>query len=88
MSVISSVLTGAVNIDADFEPGKRLSADPSHLLTNVVFGDNDLGKYMVYNDKRELNKKWVKLFQESHSPYKIAFPALIRSRRFILPEEK
>lgn len=70
----------------------RIDSDPNHLLTNFAFDDADdlgNGKFMIYNDKRDLGKKWARLFQESHSPYTIAFPALIRSRRFVqMPEQE
>ena len=74
--LIVSIRASPINIDSD----------PNHLLTNFAFDDVDelgTGKFMLYNDKRELGKKWAKLFQDSHSPYTIAFPALIRSRRFV-----
>lgn len=59
----------------------RLGVDPPNLLTNRVFEDEDPDNGMIVHQKRQLRKKWAKLYQDSHSPYKIAFPALIRSRR-------
>ena len=59
----------------------RFSVDPTNMLTNRVFEDDDPDNGMIVHQKRQLRKKWAKLYQDSHSPYTIAFPALIRTRR-------
>lgn len=68
----------------------NVDSDSNRLLHNVDVEKNDdlnHGHYIMYNNKREISKKWAKFFQDSHSPYKIAFPALIRSRWFVVEED-
>jgi len=64
----------------------RYGIDPSYLLTNRPYYDNDADTNALFFKKRQLNKKWAKSFQRSQSPYTIAFPALIRTRRWIEQE--
>ena len=61
----------------------RSGVDPSYLLTNRPYYDDDLDNNVAFFNKRELKKKWANFFQRSQSPYTIAFPALIRTRRSI-----
>jgi len=58
----------------------RFGTDPSYLVTNHPYYDDNVGRDVMFFKKRQLKKKWAKLFQRSQSPYTIAFPALIRTR--------
>ncbi|CAF0803451.1 unnamed protein product [Adineta steineri] len=55
---------------------------PNYSYNNIKY-DKDVA---IYN-KEDMIKKWSQLFQESQSSYPIAFPALIRTRRWIEHEE-
>ncbi len=46
-------------------------------------GDDSIDEDEIRYEKRQSNKKWAKFYQGSQSPYTIAFPALIRTRRWI-----
>lgn len=59
----------------------RYGFDPTYLLTNRPYYDGNLDRDMALFHKRQIKKKWAALFQRSQSPYTIAFPALIRTRR-------
>lgn len=81
----------APSTDADIENNKlvdasmfdRFGVGSDRFLINHQFNDNDdqIDEDEVIHEKRQLRKKWAKFFQGGHSPYTIAFPALIRSRR-------
>ncbi len=64
----------------------RYGIDPNYLLTNHLYDDDDDDKSALFFKKRQLKKKWARPFQKYRSPYTIAFPALIRSRRWIEQE--
>lgn len=78
--------------DADIQDNKltdpsileRFGVGSNQLLLNRQFIDDDeqIDNDDIVHDKRQLKKKWAKFFRDSHSPYTIAFPALIRSRRW------
>jgi hypothetical protein len=59
----------------------------NHLLPNRPYDDDNTDEEENLHDKRQLKKKWAKFYQGGHSPYTIAFPALIRSRRWIEQEQ-
>jgi hypothetical protein len=62
----------------------RYGIDPNYLLTNrPYYDDDDVDTSALFFKKRQLKKKWAKSLQRSQSPYTIAFPALIRTRRWI-----
>jgi len=48
----------------------------------------DENEDQTFPTKRELKKKWAKFYSGSQSPYTIAFPALIRTRRWIEQEDQ
>jgi len=60
---------------------ERYAVDPSYLLTNRPYYDDSFDGNTLFFKKRQIKKKWAQLFERSHSPYTIAFPALIRTRR-------
>lgn len=51
-----------------------------HFLLDQSFEENS-DEDDIQHHKRQVKKKWTKLHQGNPSPYTIAFPALIRSRR-------
>ncbi len=65
----------------------RFGIDPDHLFANRPYYDDDVDKDAMFFKKRQLKKKWTNFFQRSQSPYTIAFPALIRTRRWIEQEQ-
>jgi hypothetical protein len=67
---------------------EQFGVGSNHFLTNRRYDDNDnIDEDEIIHDKRQLQKKWAKFFQGAQSPYTIAFPALIRSRRSIEKEQ-
>ncbi|CAF0736035.1 unnamed protein product [Adineta steineri] len=56
---------------------------PPHYPYNNIKYDKDV----AIDKKRDMRKKWSQIFQDSQSSYAIAFPALIRTRRWIEHEE-
>ncbi|CAF0900212.1 unnamed protein product [Adineta steineri] len=65
---------------------EQFDSDPDYLLANHPLYDNDddddvNNDGMYYQKKRSIMKKWYEFFQRPNSPYTIAFPALLRSRR-------
>ncbi|CAF3538615.1 unnamed protein product [Rotaria sp. Silwood1] len=65
----------------------RFNVNPHYLLTNRLYHGNDVDTDLLYDEKRQSNKKWAKMSQGSQSPFTIAFPALIRTRRWIEQEQ-
>ncbi|UJR38496.1 hypothetical protein I4U23_031163 [Adineta vaga] len=55
--------------------------DHDYVVVNQPNNDNDNDNHVVFQKRREMKRKWAKFFQGADSPYAIAFPALIRSRR-------
>ena len=61
---------------------KLYGIDPNNLLTNNRHHYNhDIFHGSMFYDKRQLKKKSQKNAPRPASPYTIAFPALIRTRR-------
>lgn len=60
----------------------RYRVDPDYILSNQPYKNKVVKDELFYN-KRQLKSKWAELFQQSHPPYTIAFPALIRTRRWV-----
>lgn len=76
----------ATSPDAQLEQQKYSDAAMiNRLAWEHIFVDQPLEESTDEDDlqyeKRQVKKKWSKLHQGSQSPYTIAFPALIRSRR-------
>ncbi|CAF3167363.1 unnamed protein product [Rotaria socialis] len=73
------------------KPSTRLfgqfNAEPNYILTDRPYYSNDVDTDAIFHTKRQLKKKWAKYIQGSQSPYTIAFPALIRTRRWIDQEQ-
>lgn len=55
----------------------------AHSLFNHQYDDDHIDDDEFVPEKKHLKKKWAKYHQGIQSPYTIAFPALIRSRRWI-----
>jgi len=66
---------------------ERFGIDPSSLFGNRPHYGDDVGKGAMFYQKRQSKKKWADFSQRSQSPYTIAFPALIRTRRWIEQEQ-
>ena len=76
-------------------PTRNADIENSHLTDALMFeqlhdrsyvNDEKSDEDENFNDKRQVKRKWMNYYQGSssaHSPYTIAFPALIRSRRWI-----
>ncbi len=61
--------------------------DPNHLLSNRQYNNHgDVFHGAAFYEKRQLRKKSPKNSPRPASPYTIAFPALIRTRRWIEQE--
>ncbi|CAF0734768.1 unnamed protein product [Adineta steineri] len=78
--------TSATTTNIEDQDEKRSSIAASELFDADPLYDNDDEDDDVNNDamhyqKRNLRKKWAEFFQRPNSPYAIAFPALLRSRR-------
>lgn len=58
----------------------RYSFHPEYFLDNQAY-KHKIGKDVPFYKKRQLKSKWTDFFQLSQTPYTIAFPALIRTRR-------
>ena len=61
---------------------ERFNSD-HFLLDHPYDDDDDIDDEEILHDKRQLKKKWAKFYQGAQSPYTIAFPALIRTRRWV-----
>lgn len=59
----------------------------NHFLTNHPYEDDHIIEDEVFPERKQLKKKWAKFYQGAQSPYTIAFPALIRTRRSIEDEQ-
>ncbi|CAF3792318.1 unnamed protein product [Rotaria magnacalcarata] len=55
----------------------------NHFLADRQYEDDHINEDNIFPEKRQLNKNWTKFYQGLQSPYTIAFPALIRTRRWI-----
>ncbi len=60
--------------------------NPNHRLTNRRYYDDDVDKGAILHEKRQFKKKSPKASHQHSSPYTIAFPSLIRTRRWIQQE--
>jgi len=61
----------------------RFGVGSNHFLINHPYDDDNIDEDEILQEKRQLKKKWAKFYQGAQSPYTIAFPALIRTRRWI-----
>ncbi|CAF3224468.1 unnamed protein product [Rotaria socialis] len=62
---------------------EQYGVDSNNFLTDRQYEDDHINEDDIFPEKRQLNKKWAKFYQGPQSPYTIAFPALIRTRRWI-----
>ena len=62
---------------------ERYRNDLNQVLANHRYYSDDSDQTAVLTDKGQAKKKRMKAYQYPQSPYTIAFPALIRSRRWI-----
>lgn len=87
LNVVNSALATSQNVEEQDQKRssavlfERFGVDPGYVSANRPYNDDDA------NTKRALKKKWARFFPGYQSPYTIAFPALIRSRRWIEQEE-
>ena len=59
---------------------RRLGIGSDYLLSNPPMNDRYNEANVISSNRDVKQKKRARFFQQSHSPYSIAFPALIRSR--------
>ncbi|CAF1500142.1 unnamed protein product [Rotaria sp. Silwood1] len=93
LNTVNSIPVSAANLD---NQNKQLS-DPfmlepygigsNHFLNGGLYDDDRIDEDEILPEKRQYKKKWAKFFQGAQSPYTIAFPALIRTRRWIQEEQ-
>ncbi|CAF1546972.1 unnamed protein product [Adineta ricciae] len=85
LNFISAIPTNAEEQDDKQSVGtllERFGIDHDYLSENHPNNnDDDHENRVVMLKRRAMKRKWAKFFQGSESPYAIAFPALIRSRR-------
>jgi len=62
---------------------ERFGIGSNQFLVRHPYSDDNIEEDEILHDKRQLKKKWAKFYQGAQSPYTIAFPALIRTRRWI-----
>lgn len=88
-SIFSVALPSSADLD---ESNKKLSDEllfarfglggSRQLFGDRFFeGEDDLDNGEFLQEKRQVKKKWNKFHHGAQSPYTIAFPALIRTRR-------
>ncbi len=61
---------------------EQFDAGSHYYFTDPQYDDDE-----THHQKRQLKRKWPVFQRGAHSPYTIAFPALIRSRRWIEREQ-
>ncbi len=87
VSAVSTTLTKIEQSEQKRSPTaffRLYNIDPKNdLLTNRPYYDDDADTSALFFEKRLLKKKAEKFFHQPQSPYTIAFPALIRGRRWI-----
>ncbi len=76
-------VNGKPALSADIEPQNPKYTDEAMMERLIDHPYDDIYEEENFHDKRQLNKKWAKFYQGAQSPYTIAFPALIRTRRWI-----
>lgn len=98
MAMISSITVNTEStpsIDTNLRNQKRSPAaffglyginSNYYLAGRRYYSGDQVGKAAKVSNIRRLKKKWAKSFGRSQSPYTIAFPALIRTRRWIEQE--
>ena len=59
----------------------RFDVGSGHLFTGHQYEDETIDDEEYPHEKRQLKRKWNKFHAGARSPYTIAFPALIRTRR-------
>lgn len=60
---------------------ERFAVNPHRLFRDRFYDDENVDDDDSMHQKRQIKKKWIKLHHGAQSPYTIAFPALIRTRR-------
>ena len=71
-----------VMVNAQIHDKKRVAAVLSERFGVHPHHNDGVNRDFLFHQKRQLKKKWAKLVHDSQSPYTIAFPALIRTRRW------
>jgi hypothetical protein len=66
---------------------EKFGAVSHYYLTDPQYDADNINDDETHHQKRQLKRKWAAIQRGPHSPYKIAFPALIRSRRWIEREQ-
>ncbi len=66
---------------------EQIGAGSHYYLTDPQYDGDNINDDETHNQKRQLKRKWAAFQRGPHSPYTIAFPALIRSRRWIDREQ-
>ncbi len=70
-------------LSADIELQNPKYSDAAMMERFIDHPYDDIDEDEILHNKRQLNKKWAKFYQGAQSPYTIAFPALIRTRRWV-----
>lgn len=60
---------------------ERFGVNPHRLFPDRFYDEETLSDDESMHQKRQIKKKWNKFHHGAQSPYTIAFPALIRTRR-------
>ncbi|UJR38497.1 hypothetical protein I4U23_031164 [Adineta vaga] len=86
------IQVSATTIDHPSQPIESLldpaNIDPDYFIANQQMSyDDDSEAGVDGYRKRSFRKNWAKLFERSQPRYTIAFPALLRSRRWIEEEQ-
>ncbi|CAF2636742.1 unnamed protein product [Rotaria sp. Silwood2] len=93
LKTVNSIPVSATNLDtqnkelSDAFMLEQYGIGPNHFLTGRQYDDDRVDEDEILPEKRHYKKKWAKFYQGVQSPYTIAFPALIRTRRWIEQEQ-
>jgi hypothetical protein len=66
---------------------ERLGFGTNYFVNNGQYDNDNSDQDEILHEKRQLKKKWAKFYRGAPGSFTIAFPALIRSRRWIEQEE-
>ncbi|CAF0996626.1 unnamed protein product [Adineta steineri] len=63
----------------------QIDVGSNHDLINSQYddGDDNINNDEIFHNKRQARRFWARFHHDGQSPYTIAFPALIRTRRYI-----
>jgi hypothetical protein len=67
---------------------EQFGIGPNHVMTNARYTNDNFDEDEILHQKRQSKTKWAKFHHGAQSPYTIAFPALIRTRRWIEQEQQ